>query len=465
MSSTMEGVARIDPDGAARRPRTPRTSRSTQALLEAYGWTGAYFVGGVSRRRPGHADALAGGLTRVRVPTGGARARDRRSGGAVRVRGSAAGRWSRGRSAGCAGRPRAAVPRVRRARALHARRSVADLHADSLLWGRDLLERSDRGQVDVPRLIEGNVALQVFAATTKSPRHLNIERNDDRSDDIDARSRIAQRLAARDLAQPARPGAAPWPPGPDAMAGRSDGRLTLIRSRADLADVPGAARARAWPITAGLLAIEGAHALDGDPANVEVVADAGLPDDVAEPLLRQRVRRLGARHREGRADRRPAARWSSAWRRGRCSSTSPTPRPRPSTTSWRSRPGRSSPRTPASAGVADNARNLSRRRTLRGIAETGGLVGIGFWPTACGGDDAAAIARSIRLRHRCRRRRARRARLGLRRRASRCRSTRPGWPSSRRRLLDAGLDEDADRAGHGRQRPAAARGRSRGLTP
>ena len=30
-----------------------------------------------------------------------------------------------------------------------------------------------------------------------------------------------------------------------------------------------------------LLAIEGAHALDDDPANVDVVADAGLPDDVA----------------------------------------------------------------------------------------------------------------------------------------------------------------------------------------
>ena len=71
-----------------------------------------------------------------------------------------------------------------RARELHRRLLVADLHADLLLWGRDLLQRSDRGHVDVPRLIEGNVALQVFAASTKSPRHLNIERNDDRSDDI-----------------------------------------------------------------------------------------------------------------------------------------------------------------------------------------------------------------------------------------------------------------------------------------
>jgi microsomal dipeptidase-like Zn-dependent dipeptidase len=45
-------------------------------------------------------------------------------------------------------------------------------------------------------------------------------------------------------------------------------------------------------------------------------------------------------------------------------------------------------------GTADNARNLSDDQ-LRGIAATGGMVGIGFWPTACGGEDAASIARSI----------------------------------------------------------------------
>ena len=62
-----------------------------------------------------------------------------------------------------------------------------------------------------------------------------------------------------------------------------------------------------------------------------------------------------------------------------------------------------------SAAVLDNARNLSDDHA-RGIAETGGLVGIGFWPTACGGDDAASIARSIADAIDGRRRRARGAR-------------------------------------------------------
>jgi hypothetical protein len=37
-------------------------------------------------------------------------------------------------------------------------------------WKRDILERSDRGDIDVPRLIEGHYALQVFSSVTKSPK-------------------------------------------------------------------------------------------------------------------------------------------------------------------------------------------------------------------------------------------------------------------------------------------------------
>ena len=44
------------------------------------------------------------------------------------------------------------------AAALHGTLTIGDWHADSLLWDRDLLERGDRGHVDLPRLQEGNVA-------------------------------------------------------------------------------------------------------------------------------------------------------------------------------------------------------------------------------------------------------------------------------------------------------------------
>ena len=278
-----------------------------------------------------------------------------------------------------------------RARALHDRLWVADLHADSLLWGRDLLARGTRGHVDVPRLVEGNVALQVFAASTKSPRHLNIERNDDRSDDVILLALALgwppatwRRLLPRALHMAARA---------DSMAARSDGRLTIIRSRADLAAYE-VARAARPAITAGLLAIEGAHALDGDPANVEVVADAGFrmmsPSHFFDNAFggsahgvdkggltdagREMLRRMEARGMLLDVAHASVATIDDVL-------------------AMAARPVVAS--HTGVRGVADNARNLSDEH-LRAITETGGLVGIGFWPTACGGEGVEWIARSIR---------------------------------------------------------------------
>jgi membrane dipeptidase len=56
------------------------------------------------------------------------------------------------------------------ARAIHAALPIVDLHADSLLWGRDFLREHDYGHADLPRLVKGNVALQVIGIVTKTPR-------------------------------------------------------------------------------------------------------------------------------------------------------------------------------------------------------------------------------------------------------------------------------------------------------
>ena len=59
--------------------------------------------------------------------------------------------------------------------ALHRDSDVVDLHADSLLFGRDLLKRSSAGHVDVPRLLEGGMTLQVFSLVTRQPWGYNEE--------------------------------------------------------------------------------------------------------------------------------------------------------------------------------------------------------------------------------------------------------------------------------------------------
>ena len=59
------------------------------------------------------------------------------------------------------------------ARVLHASSFVVDLHADSLVFGRDLLEEGSLGHVDIPRMRKGGMALQVFTIFTKAPLGMN----------------------------------------------------------------------------------------------------------------------------------------------------------------------------------------------------------------------------------------------------------------------------------------------------
>jgi microsomal dipeptidase-like Zn-dependent dipeptidase len=276
------------------------------------------------------------------------------------------------------------------ARDLHERLTIVDLHADSLLWGRDLLQRSDRGHLDLPRLIDGNVALQVFAMPTKVPRHLNIERNDDRTDDIRLVA-LAQgwpRATWRSLLARAEYQAGRL----EAMAADSGGRLVPVRDRADL-DALLARRAAGEPIVGALLAVEGAHALDDDPANVDRLVAAGYrmvglahffdnafggsAHGTAKGGLTAAGRDLVERLEE-RSILVDVAHASAATI--------------DDVLAIATRPVLAS--HTGVRGTADNARNLSDDQ-LRAIAATGGIVGIGFWPTASGGDDALSIARAI----------------------------------------------------------------------
>jgi len=53
------------------------------------------------------------------------------------------------------------------ARALHRSAFLADAHADTLLWNRDLRVRQRRGHVDFVRLAEAGVRLQVFTVVSR----------------------------------------------------------------------------------------------------------------------------------------------------------------------------------------------------------------------------------------------------------------------------------------------------------
>ena len=70
------------------------------------------------------------------------------------------------------------------AKELHQTLTIVDLHSDSLMWDRNITERASRGHMDLPRLQEGNVALQLFSSVTKTPKNQNYDGNGADSDNI-----------------------------------------------------------------------------------------------------------------------------------------------------------------------------------------------------------------------------------------------------------------------------------------
>lgn len=284
-----------------------------------------------------------------------------------------------------------APPRVSaRGRFVHQRILVADLHADSLLWGRDLAKKEGYGHVDLPRLIQANVALQTFTIVTKTPRGLNLDRNDDRTDNVFWLA-LAQRwpprtwrsLAARTLYQVDRLR--------DVQA-RSGGRLEIVKSRAELAAFLERRRTDSSR-TAALIGVEGAQALDGRLENLTPFFEAGIrmmapshfyDTDIggsAAGVEKGGLTPLGRRWLEAMESRRMLVDLAHA-----------SPRVIDEVLGLARRPVLVS--HTGVRGTCDNARNLSDAQ-LAGIARTGGLVGIGFFGTATCGHDVGAIVRAI----------------------------------------------------------------------
>ncbi len=160
------------------------------------------------------------------------------------------------------------------AQRLHDNLTIADWHADSLLWDRDLAKRSERGHVDLPRLAEGNVAVQVFTTVTKSPAGQNYEANA-----TDARDNIT--LLSFGQLRPVRTWTSLLERGLDQAtrlqetADAQPDMLCFVRTAADL-DAALAERGEGRRPIAGILGAEGAHVLEGDLANLDTIYDAGF---------------------------------------------------------------------------------------------------------------------------------------------------------------------------------------------
>ncbi|MBU3004421.1 dipeptidase [Paraglaciecola arctica] len=160
------------------------------------------------------------------------------------------------------------------ARALHGKLFIGDWHSDSLMWKRDLIDKHDYGHVDIPRLQQGNVALQMFTTVTKSPDGINYEENStDASDNITKLALVNlwpistwDSLAERALFQASKA---------LALAERFPEQVSLITSKSDLSQF--LEKRKVNPKLLGmLLGTEGSHALDGDLSNIQRLFDSGF---------------------------------------------------------------------------------------------------------------------------------------------------------------------------------------------
>lgn len=273
---------------------------------------------------------------------------------------------------------------------LHQKLSIVDLHADPLLWRRDLVAGYQHGQIDLRRLEQGNVALQVFSSVSKTPRGQNYERNKGDTDNITPLV-IAEgepiatwgNLEERNLYHATRLRRA---------EAASNGHLRIIRGKEDLQQLI-AARGSGRQVMGGLLSIEGLNGLNGQMANLDRLYEAGFrlfglahfyDNEVAGSMHgwdkygltafgRQVVTHMQAHHmlvdvayasHQAVADVLAMAHKPVIYSHGGVKAT------------------------------CNTNRNLTDDE-VRGIARTGGLIGIGYWETAVCGDGAPAVARAL----------------------------------------------------------------------
>ena len=159
-----------------------------------------------------------------------------------------------------------------RAAALHKTLQIADMHADTLMWRRDIFARGSRGQVDLPRLTDGTVALQVLSSVTKTPKGQNYDANGADTDNITLLT-IAQGQPSRTWGSLIERSL--WHAEKLRRAEGNPAGFKIVRTRADLAYLM-RSRQTSNDLTGAMLSVEGLHNLEGRRANLDRLYDAGF---------------------------------------------------------------------------------------------------------------------------------------------------------------------------------------------
>ncbi len=284
------------------------------------------------------------------------------------------------------------LPKVsEQAISLHKTLTIVDLHSDTLMWKRDMMDRADRGHMDLPRLSEGNVALQVFSSVTKTPKGQNYDANSADSDNITLLT-IAQlqpmrtwgSLLERSLWHATKL---------DHAVAASNATLVKTVGPAEL-DAMLARRAAGGPAMGALLSIEGLQNLEGKASNLDKLYAAGFRMAGLTHFFDNEL--AGSMHGLKKGGLTPMGREVVQRMEdigmivdiAHCSQQCVT-----EILAMARRPVVSS-----HGGVQATCkvnRNLSDEH-IRGVAKTGGIIGIGYWDAAICDTSPASIAKAMK---------------------------------------------------------------------
>ena len=277
------------------------------------------------------------------------------------------------------------------AEALHRSLHIVDLHSDTLLWGRDLTQPSTRGHEDLPRLAAGNVTLQVFSSVSKTPKGQNYDSNPSTTDALPPLliAQMQPRATWYSLAERSLYHAAKL----DRAVAQSGGRLLKVTDPDGLNRLLTARAQPGGPVGA-MLSIEGLHDLEGKAENLDRFYAAGFRMAGLTHFFDNEL--AGSMHGEKKGGLTPFGRQivtrmedlgmivDIAHCSHQCVAEVLAMARRPVVSSHG-----------GVQAVCKVNRNLTDDE-IKGVAKTGGVIGIGYWDAAVCDTSPRAIAKAIR---------------------------------------------------------------------
>ncbi len=283
------------------------------------------------------------------------------------------------------------LPEIRpEAQALHDTLTIVDLHSDTLLWKRDVLEPVDYSHMDLQRLRQGNVALQVFSSVTKTPTDQNYDSNSAEGDNVTALVigqlqpvRTWNSLLERSL----------WHAEKRDAAAREMPAFTSVDNSNDLEGLLADREAGASRVGA-LLSIEGLHNLEGKAENLDVLYDAGFRMAGLTHFFDNEL--AGSMHGEEKGGLTPFGRDIVKRMEEKGMIVDIAHLSKKATAELLAMVRR--PVVSSHGGVQATCqvnRNLSDD-DIRGLAATGGVIGVGYWESAVCDTSPEAIVRAMK---------------------------------------------------------------------